>query len=100
MKNPTPGTIVFEHISTDKTFDFHLTAQSITEGTATLTQYTIAYDKSQISDEAIAQFTLEQCYNYANWIGAIKVPGCLQSADKLAKLVGEHIHQDFAKKDK
>ena len=100
LVNPTPGTILFEKISTEKAFDFHMTAQNVTEGTASLTQYIIAYDKSEISDEAIAQFTLEQCYNYPNWMGAIKVPGCLQSAEKLAKLVGEHIHQDVGKGDK
>ena len=67
----------------------------MTEGTATLTEYIIAYDKSSdITDEAISHFTLEQCYNYPNWMGALKVPGCLQSADKLAKLIGDHIHND------
>ncbi len=50
MRNPVPGTMVFESISTDKVFDFHLTAQCVTEGTTTLTQYQIAYDASEIPE--------------------------------------------------
>jgi hypothetical protein len=69
----------------------------VTEGTTCLTQFQIAYDASEIPEEAIAQFTLEQCYNYPNWLGGIRVPSCLQSADKLSRLVGEHIHQEIVK---
>ena len=32
-------------------------------------------------------------------MGALKVPGCLQSADKLAKLIGDHIHTDMPKSE-
>lgn len=46
MNNPVPGTIVFEPISSNNAFDFHLAAQYVTEGTSTLTQYQIAYDAS------------------------------------------------------
>lgn len=98
MHNPYPGTIVFEQLSSPHVYDFHLAAQATTQGTATLTSYQIAYDASQIPEEAIAQFTMEQCYNYPNWQGGIKVPNCLQSADRLSRLVGEHIHQDIVDK--
>ena len=68
-----------------------------------MTQYIIAVnrnmkandpDAKRISEDAIAQITLEQCYSYPNWNGAIKVPACLFSAARLSKLVGENIH-DF-----
>lgn len=58
MKNPIPGTMVFESISTENNFDFHITAQNVTEGTTCLTQYQIAYDASEIPEEALAQFTM------------------------------------------
>jgi aubergine len=67
----------------------------VTQGTSTPTHYRIAYDGSHIPQEAIAQFTYEQCYNYPNWFGSVRFPGCLQSADKLSKLVGEHIREDL-----
>ena len=96
-KNPNPGTVIYESISSDNIYDFHLTAQNVTEGTSTLTQFQVAYDASEIPEEALAQFTLEQCYNYPNWLGGIRVPGCLQGSNKLSKLVGEHIHQNIDK---
>ena len=99
MKNVEPGTMIFESISNEEVFDFHLTAQNVTAGTTTLTQYWIAYDASKIPEEAIAQFTHEQCHNYPNWQGGISVPGCLQSADKLTRLFGEHIHENLVTKD-
>jgi hypothetical protein len=46
MNNPVPGTMIFEPISSNNVFDFHLAAQYVTEGTSTLTQYQIAYDAS------------------------------------------------------
>ena len=44
--------------------------------------------------EDLAQFTYEQCFNYYNWTGAVKVPACLQNANKVAKLIGESIQAD------
>lgn len=35
--------------------------------------------------EAFIELTYEQCFNYYNWKGAVKMPACLQNADKLAK---------------
>ncbi len=100
-QNPNAGSVVFEELSVNNTIDFHLTAQKVTEGSSTPTQYRIVYyrknksDKAdEIPEEAIAQFTYEQCYNYYNWSGAVRVPACLQCADKLSKLAGEHILQD------
>lgn len=63
----------------------------MTQGSCTPTHYRIAYDSSQVPQEAIAQLTYEQCYNYFNWFGSVRVPGCLQGADKLSRLVGEHM---------
>ena len=63
----------------------------MTQGTCTPTQFIVAYDDSKVPQEALAQFTYDQCFNYYNWQGAVKVPACMQCADKLAKLVGEHI---------
>ena len=40
-------------------------------------------------------FTYEQCFNYYNWEGAVRVPACLQCADKLSKLFGEYIGEEL-----
>jgi aubergine-like protein len=97
--NPSSGTCVFEEISVDKQLDFHLTAQKVTQGTCTPTHYIVVYNDSNIPQESLAQFTYEQCFNYYNWQGAVKVPAALQCADKLAKLVGESIQANVTEGD-
>ena len=53
-----------------------------------------ATEKVDLPLHAIAQLTFEQCFNYYNWHGAIKIPSVLQCGDKLSTLVGEHIQQN------
>jgi len=36
--------------------------------------------------EALAEFTFEQCFNYFNYQGAVKLPSAMQSAEKLSKM--------------
>ena len=92
--NPSSGTCVLDCISTDNLFDFHLTAQKVTQGTCTPTHYIVVYNDSKITQEELAQFTYDQCFSYFNWQGAVKVPANLQCADKLAKLIGESIQSN------
>ena len=94
VSNPQSGTVAFDELSVDQLYDFHLAAQKVTEGTCTPTHYIAAYHSSKMPQEELAQFTYEQCFNYYNWTGAVKVPATLQCANKLAKLVGESIQTD------
>ena len=86
--NPEPGSVVVEEMSVDDRFDFHLVAQKVTQGTSTPSHYVVAYDSSKIPQEDLVRFTYEQCYNYYNWQGSVKVPAWLQCANKLSKLAG------------
>ena len=97
--NPQSGTCVLDEFSVDEMYDFHLTAQKVTQGTCTPTHYIVAHNSSKMSQEDLAQFTYEQCFNYYNWTGAVKVPATLQCANKLAKLVGESIQTDVTSGD-
>ena len=97
FNNPSPGTIISNLASSNEFYEFSLTAQNVNEGTSTLTQFQASYfdEKENITyipEEAISMLTLEQCYNYPNWMGGIRVPGFLQGSEKLAKMVGEHIN--------
>jgi aubergine len=94
VTNPQSGTCVLDELSIDEMYDFHLTAQRVTEGTCTPTHYIVAHNTSKLPQEQLVQFTYEQCFNYYNWTGAVKVPATLQCANKLAKLVGESIQTD------
>ncbi len=65
-----------------------MAAQKVTQGTCTPTQYIIIYKNFDLNLQDLIEFTYSQCFNYYNWTGAVRVPACLQCADKLAKLVG------------
>ena len=102
LYNPEPGSVILDDLSVDNRFDFHLVAQKVTQGTCTPTHYIIGYDSSNIPQEDLIRFTYEQCYNYYNWQGSVKVPATLQCANKLSKLGGENINESFngSKKNK
>lgn len=93
LSNPASGSVIFDELSQEKRFDFHLAAQKVTQGTCTPTHYTVVSCTSNVPQESLAQFTYEQCFNYPNWQGAVKVPAVLQCANKLAKLAGESIQK-------
>jgi len=59
----------------------------------------VAYNASKMPQESLSQFTYEQCFNYYNWTGAVKVPAALQCANKVAKLVGESIQSDVTSEE-
>ncbi len=94
VENPNSGTVVMDELTVNENFDFFLAAQRVTEGTCTPTHYQIVHNTSKISIEDFSQFTYEQCFNYYNWTGAVKVPATMQCANKLAKLVGESIQSN------
>lgn len=88
LVNPNSGSVMIDSLSSENLYDFHLAAQYVSQGTCTPTLFRVAYDNSKMSQEALISFTFEQCFNYYNWEGAIKVPACLQYANKLSKLYG------------
>lgn len=89
--NPDSGAVVLDALSVSDSYDFHLAAQKVTQGTCTPTLFKVGYDSSKMPQEALISFTFEQCFNYYNWEGAVRVPACLQCADKLSRLFGESI---------
>jgi len=93
-KNPVSGSVIVEEMSVNNSLDFHLVPQFVTQGTCTPTHYRVAWRNNEMPLEALTEFTFEQCFNYFNWQGAVRVPACMQAADKLSKLVGEHIRED------
>ena len=95
INNPVSGSVIIDSLSTDKTYTFYLAAQQVTQGTCTPTLYKVVHDTSKMPREALVNFSFEQCFNYYNWEGAVRVPACLQCANKLAKLFGENIQSNF-----
>ena len=96
VNNPVSGSVIADSLSTnEETYSFHLAAQQVNQGSCTPTLYKVVHDTSKIPKEALVNFTFEQCFNYYNWEGAVRVPACLQCADKMAKLFGESIQKNF-----
>jgi len=48
VANPSSGSCLFDELSVDKLYDFHLTAQKVTQGTCTPTHYIVVYNSSKI----------------------------------------------------
>jgi len=91
--NPVSGTVVGGEISSSGRFDFFLVPQYVNQGTATPTSFNVIYNTTNLSEDAFYFITNEQCYNYYNWQGAVRVPAPLMYADKLATLVGDHLKE-------
>jgi len=91
--NPPAGTVVAEKVVSDN-FDFFLVSQNVNQGTCTPTHYNVIYDTTGLSQDVFWQLTYNQCYNYYNWNGGVRVPAPCQYAHKLAYLVGQTIQSD------
>ena len=86
--NPPAGTVVAEKIVSDN-YDFFLVSQNVNQGTCTPTHYNVIYDTTGLDQNVLWQLTYNQCYNYYNWNGGVRVPAPVQYAHKLAYLVGQ-----------
>jgi aubergine len=120
FRNPSTGSVIFNQMASAGQIDFYLVPQKVDEcmGAAIPSQYKLVYYKPagepeesasrEVSTQeesksmtkqdlplfALAQLTYEQCFNYYNWIGAIRIPSVLQCGDKLSTMVGEHIRSN------
>lgn len=89
IANPPQGTYVdngFVEQSEvkDGMFDFFLVPHSVTQGAVKPTHFYVASNTSEISKDAILNFTYALCYNYYNWADSIKIPAPCMLADKIA----------------
>jgi aubergine-like protein len=74
-------------------FEYFIVPQYVNQGTATPTSYNVIYNTTNLSEDAFYFLTFEQCFNYYNWQGAVRVPAPLMYADKMATLVGEYLKE-------
>ena len=104
--NPEAGSMIVEPMGSQKANDFYLIPQYVNQGVATPSHFIIVYNNfdekkkiHEIPTDAITQFTFEECFNYFNWQGAVRVPACLQYANKLSNFVGEHLGERLNTKE-
>merc|ERR1712110_390143 len=88
-ENPNPGTITSSDV-TSNNFEFFLVAQNVTCGTVTGTKFFVIHNENTgLTQDQFWCLTHNQCYNYYNWPGAIRVPAPCFYAHKLGYLVGQ-----------
>merc|ERR1712151_562928 len=87
--NPEPGTMIYSDVVSDN-FEFLLIPHKVTVGTVTPTKYFVVTDNTGMSLDQFGQLTYNQCYNFANWQGAVRFPGVCFYAHKIAYLCGQN----------
>lgn len=83
--NPEPGLLVYQKIVDPTIFEFYIQPQKVTSGTATPTNFHVAYGNMK-NPEMIPILTYYLCFLYSNWRGPVRVPAPLKYAEKLAKV--------------
>ena len=83
--NPDPGLLVYKNIVDPTIFEFYIQPQKVTSGTATPTNFHVAYGNLNCP-KLIPKLTYELCYLYSNWRGPVRIPAPLKYAEKLAKV--------------
>ncbi|GAB0096382.1 PIWI [Sergentomyia squamirostris] len=94
IDNAPPGTVVDDVITLPERYDFFLVSQSTRQGTVSPTSYNVIWDESGLPADKIQIWTYKMTHLYYNWAGNVKVPMVCQYAQKLALLVGQHIHRE------
>ncbi|EDW63285.1 protein piwi [Drosophila virilis] len=92
MRNPPPGTVVDDVVTLPERYDFYLVSQTVRQGTVSPTSYNVLYSNIRLSPDQLQKLTYKMCHLYYNWSGTTRVPAVCQYANKLATLVGTHLH--------
>lgn len=92
MINPSSGTLINSKVVGNH-YDFYMVSQQCNRGTVKPVHYQVLYSDSSIEEGILQEFIYGQCFNYMNWSGPVRVPGVLQYARKLSKLITEHLHE-------
>jgi len=82
--NPECGLLILNDLTESDIFEFYVQPQKVNQGTATPTNFHVAYGNLNIPDY-IPKITYDLCYMYPNWRGPVRVPAPLKHAEKLAK---------------
>ncbi|XP_039233280.1 protein argonaute-3 isoform X2 [Drosophila yakuba] len=96
LENPLPGTVIDQHITKSKMYDFFLVSQFVRQGTVTPTHYVVLRDDCNYGPDIIQKLSYKLCFLYYNWAGTLRIPACCMYAHKLAYLIGQSIQRDVA----
>jgi aubergine-like protein len=86
--NPASGFVICDQVTDNNIFEFYMQPQVVTQGTATPTNYHVAYGNLQL-ERSVLDLTYGLCFVYANWQGPVRVPAPLKLAEKLSKMTAK-----------
>jgi len=93
--NPASGFVICDQVTDDNIFEFYMQPQVVTQGTATPTNYHVAYGNLNL-ERPLLDLTYGLCFEYANWQGPVRVPAPLKLAEKLSKMTAKVIVQSLS----
>ena len=85
--NCEAGTVYIDNNFNDGAYEFYMQSHSVFRACAHPVYYRVVLNESKLSQKELISLTHSQCYNYFNWAGAGKVPGCLQYNKKLSRFL-------------
>ena len=85
--NCEAGTVYIDNKINDGAYEFYMQAHSVFRACAHPVYYRVVLHESKLTQKELISLTHSQCYNYFNWAGAGKVPGCLQYNKKLSRFL-------------
>ena len=94
--NPASGFVICDQVTDNDIFEFYMQPQVVTQGTATPTNYHVAYGNLGL-ERQILELTYGLCFIYPNWQGPVRVPSPLKLAEKLSKMTAKITQQQLAK---
>lgn len=92
-RNPPPGTVVDDVITSPDRYDFFIVSQSVRQGSVSPTGYNVISDNVGLDADKLQRLTYKMCHMYYNWSGTVRVPAPCQYAHRLAFLIAQSIHR-------
>eukprot|EP01127_Copromyxa_protea_P000159 TRINITY_DN10151_c0_g1_i1.p1 TRINITY_DN10151_c0_g1~~TRINITY_DN10151_c0_g1_i1.p1 ORF type:complete len:879 (-),score=153.97 TRINITY_DN10151_c0_g1_i1:47-2683(-) len=90
VKNPAPGVVVDNDLTSLDYNDFYLIPTECTLSTVKPVRYVVLENTAKtLPKSELQQLTFNLCHCYPNWTGSVKLPLPTQLAHKLAYLIGE-----------
>lgn len=94
-QNPPAGTIINSDLVSSN-YDFYLISQQASRGSTIPTYYQVLYNNSKLEEGMIQEIVYDQCFNYCNWTGSIKIPSPIQYAKKLCEFLSTNLNESPA----
>merc|ERR1711974_512846 len=89
------GTVIDSKVvSRSPAMNFWMINQAASKGTAVPTHYTVWYDSSSVSANALQNLSYRLSFMYFNIWMSVRMPAPAQYARKVARFIGKHVRAE------